>query len=112
MPTNRNVQGGTTIDLAISEINTSCKANTIGIASAQHKTLKIKIGIAWRKSHEPPLRYDKADWEKIKTEFLFMDERVTDSEKGQREITRIVHKHAPRTRPNAKAFWSRELETL
>jgi len=112
MPTSRNAQGGTTIDLAISDPNTPCKANTIDISSAQHKALKIKIGIVWRKSQELALRYDKADWEKIKTELLFLDERVTDPDKVQKELTRIIHKHTPRARPNAKAFWNKDLETM
>jgi len=112
MPTNRNSQGGTTIDLAISDPNTPCKTNAIDIASAQHKALRIKISIAWRKSQELALRYDKADWEKIKTELLFLDERTTDAEKVQRELTRIIHKHTPRARPNAKAFWNGNLETM
>jgi len=112
MPTNRNAQGGTTIDLAMSDTNTPCKANTIDIASAQHKALKVKKGIAWRKSQEQALRYDKADWEKIKTELLFLDDRISDPEKVQIELTRIIHKHTPRARPNAKAFWNRNLETM
>jgi len=112
MPTNRNAQGGTTIDLAISDPSTPCKANTIDISSAQHKALKIKIGIVWRKSQELALRYDKADWEKIKTELLFLDERITDPDKVQKELTRIIHKHTPRARPNAKAFWNKDLETM
>jgi len=111
MPTNRNSQGGTTIDLAISDQNTSCKTNTIDIVSAQHKALRIQIGIAWRKSQELALRYDKADWEKIKTELLFLGERTTDPQKVLRELTRIIHKHTPRARPNAKIFWSTDLET-
>jgi len=112
MPTNRNAPGGTTIDLAISDTNTPCKANTIDISSAQHKALKIKIGIVWRKSQEQALRYDKADWEKIKAELLFLDERITDPDKVQKELTRIIHKHTPRARPNAKAFWNQDLETM
>jgi len=44
------------------------------------------------------------DWEKIKTEFLFMDEKASDPEKIQSEITRIMLKHTPRAKPNAKTF--------
>jgi len=112
MPTSRKAQGGTTIDLAISDPNTPCKANTIDISSAQHKALKIKVGIVWRKSQELALRYDKADWEKIKTKLLFLDKRITDPDKVQKELTRIIHKHTPIARPNAKAFWNKDLETM
>jgi len=112
MPTNRNAQEGTTINLAISDANTPCKTNTIDIASAQHKALRVKLGIAWRKSEEQRLRYDKADWENIKTQLRFLDERVTDPENVQKELTRIIHRHTPRARPNAKAFWNKDLEAM
>jgi len=112
MPTSRNAQGGTTIDLAISDPNTPCKANTIDISSAKHKALKIKVGMVWRKSQELALRYDKGDWEEIKAGLLFLGERITYPDKVQKELTRIIHKHTPRAGPNTKAFWNKDLETM
>jgi len=56
---------GTTIDVVITGDNKPCKVGTLDIAAAEHRALRIKTNLTWRKSTEDRLRYDTADWGQI-----------------------------------------------
>jgi len=43
------------------------------VAAAEHRALKIKTNLTWRKSTEDRLRYDKADWGQIKAALTLLD---------------------------------------
>jgi len=101
---------GTTIDVVICTVNNPCKISAINIATADHKALKIKTNLVWRKSTEAKLRYDKADWSQIKTAIMLMDPTVTCPTQVQQSLTGILLRHTPRARTGAKAFWNKDLE--
>ena len=101
---------GTTLDLAISDQNSPNNVRHLEIPSGDHLALAIRTKIAWRKSTERPLRYDKANWAMIRAELLLLDGKEDDPAKVQASLTEIVLRHTPRARHNAKAFWCKSLE--
>ena len=96
---------GTTLDLAISSINTNLGVALINIPCGDHLALSITSDIQWRECADRPLRYDKANWDMIRAELLLLDNKQDDPTTVQRCLTRIVLRHTPRARFRAKAFW-------
>jgi len=110
LPPYRQRGNGTTIDLVITGDNRPCKIVTMDIASADHRALRIKTSLTWRKSTEDRLRYDKADWGQIKAALTLLNPVDTHPAQVQESLTRILLQHTPRVRSGAKAFWNRDLE--
>jgi len=110
LPPYRQKGKGTTIDVVITGDNRPCKIATMDIAAAEHRALRIKTNLTWRKSTEDRLRYDKADWGQIKAALTLLNLEDTHPTRVQESLTRIVLQHTPRARSGAKAFWNKDLE--
>jgi len=104
LPPYRQKGEGTTIDIVITGDNRPCKIVTIDITAAEHKALRIKTNLTWRKSTEDRLRYDKAGWGQIKTALTLLDPNNTHPAQVQESLTRIILQHTARARSGAKAF--------
>ena len=102
----------TTIDLVAATQGSRVKVKGIPIASASHIALSVKTELEWRPTAERPLRYDKADWDSIKTGIKMMDQRDTSPKSVQEQLSRLVKNHTPRARPNSKAFWNKDQENM
>ena len=110
LPPYRQRGKGTTIDVVISGDNRPCKIDAMDIASAEHRALKIRTNLTWRKSTEDRLRYDKADWGQIRAALTLLDHNSDQPALVQKSLTRILLQHTPRARVGAKAFWNKDLE--
>jgi len=106
----RTAHSSTTIDLVISEPDEILLIRALHITTADHRAICINTKIRWRPTRDGALRYDKADWNQIRAEITLMKEEDSDPRSVQSQLTAIIVKHTPRAKPNAKAFWNRELE--
>jgi len=101
---------GTTIDVVIAGNSRPCRVNTLDIATAEHRALKINTNLTWRKSTKDRLRYDKGDWGQIKAAITMLNPNITCPDLVQKSLTGILLQHTSRARNGAKAFWNRDLE--
>jgi len=108
--TSRATHSSTTIDLVVTEPDKAISVRAMHITTADHRALCIATRIRWRPTRDGALRYNKVDWNQIRTEITLMKEEDSDPRSVQLQLTAMVVKHTPRGRPNAKAFWNRKLE--
>jgi len=106
----RTTHSSTTIDLVISELDKAISVRAMHITTVDHRALCIATRIRWRLTRDGALRYDKADWNQIRTEITLMKEEDSHPRSVQSQLTAIIVKHTPRAKPNARAFWNKELE--
>ena len=95
---------GSSLDLATSSYKINLGVTLLNIPSGDHLALSITSGIQWRECTDRPLRYDKANWDMIRAELLWLDNKQDDSTTVQRSLTEIVLRHTRRARFRAKAF--------
>jgi len=90
LPPYRQRGKGTTIDVVIAGDSRTCKVDTLDIAAAEHRALRVRTNLTWRKSTEDRLRYDKADWGQIKAALMLMDPTATHPAQVQKTLTEIL----------------------
>jgi len=110
VPPNPN-HTSSTIDMVIANPAYGVRVKHRTIASTEHKVLEIKTRLVWRSASESPLRYDKADWEKIEAEIhhLKKDENPLTL---QEKLTNIILRHTLQASGRAKVFWNKDLTLM
>jgi len=106
----RKREEGTTIDLVVVRNSQPYKVNALDIATTEHRALKVKTNLTWRKSTEDRLRYDKADWGQIKAVITMLNPNIRCPTQVQKSLTAMLLQHTPRMRNGAKAFWNKDRE--